>query len=128
MKKIILSLFVASIFLVFVISSCTSRNEEEYFAVQTVDTTGNNQDTTTLVSYQNDIAPIIAGNCSGCHQGGAQSGGVSMNNYAEFSSKVDRVVVMISKTTGFMPKGGQKLPAAKIELINTWKNQGKKDN
>jgi len=126
MKNKIISISIIAILAGFIISGCTNRNEEEYFQTEVVDTT--QQDTVILISYQDDVAPIISANCAGCHQGGGQSGGIELNNYAQFSTNTDAVINSISRETAFMPQGGQKLPATKISLIETWKSQGKKDN
>lgn len=74
---------------------------------------------TTQVSFMNDIKPILVSNCTGCHS--------NYNDYTSTKNDVDKILNRIQRqpgTTGFMPQGGQSLPAAQIELIMKWKADG----
>lgn len=73
-------------------------------------------DTTNLVSYQDDIKPIMANSCLSCHSAGGRSPRLDSleavkANYAQILSEIN---------SGDMPKNGQKLPANQIDLIKEW--------
>lgn len=80
---------------------------------------------TTGVSYANDIAPIIAGNCaiSGCHVSGSQS--PNFASKANVISNAARIKVRTGNRT--MPMGGS-LTQNQIDLIACWVDDGAKDN
>jgi hypothetical protein len=84
------------------------------------------------ISFSNDVNPIIETFCKGCHSGPAPSGGVSLDNYNAILSVVNSGQLMgaISWSNGFvrMPQNQDKLDDCTIEKINTWINEGAKNN
>lgn len=99
------------------------------------------------VSYKADVAPILANNCGECHNpggAGAVATGLVMDNHANLmkGTKYGPVVIpgsSISSTLYLlvagkadpsikMPHGKQPLTAAQIATIETWIEQGAKEN
>ncbi len=99
------------------------------------------------VSYARDIQPILDTHCSECHakgKKGHQDSGLSMDSYADLMKgtrfgpvivKGDSVSSTLSRLIGHkadkainMPHNKQMIPANKVELINTWIDQGAKNN
>ena len=92
------------------------------------------------VDFGNQIQPIFAKNCQGCHQGGAAPADLRLDTAAGIlqGSISGKVVVpgksseslLIEKITGSkgvtMPPNGQKLTAEQIALIRAWIDQGAK--
>lgn len=96
----------------------------------------------TGVSFQNDVRPIFsARGCIGCHGG---SGGLFLETVSNLLSTGNHTPVVIAgngagsvlirklgPTPPFgsrMPLGGQPLPTAEIQIIQTWIDQGAQDN
>jgi hypothetical protein len=73
--------------------------------------------TQSIVSYSNDIAPILALNCVGCHN--------NLNNHAGVSSSSSKALTEMKN--GSMPPNGQ-LPSGFIKKFEDWTTQGKKNN
>ena len=69
--------------------------------------------------YTSDVLPIIQANCGGCHP-----------NYLTFNgakSGVNSILDRIQRaqgSSGFMPRNGSPLPAAQIQTIQDWLNDG----
>jgi len=82
---------------------------------------------TEQLSYTKDIQPLLT-SCSNayCH-GAYHPDGNTLNfeNTVIFAGE-EKFLAAIKHENGFepMPKGGDKLPTADIELIETWINQG----
>lgn len=104
---------------------CTRENEEELFSDINCDTTG-------VISYANDIVPMIQAQCYGCHSGQAQAGaGIILDNYTAFTAYSHRVLEAISKQPNepkFMPQGGSRLPDCFILKLHRWMERGLPDN
>ena len=72
--------------------------------------------------YTENIKPILESSCTACHSGSSSSGGLSLDNYTAAYNAVksgdilDRIQREPNEP-GFMPSGGQKLPAENISLI-----------
>jgi hypothetical protein len=73
--------------------------------------------TQSIVSYSNDIAPILALNCVGCHN--------NLNNHAGVSNWSSKALTEMKN--GSMPPNGQ-LPPGFIKKFEDWTTQGKKNN
>jgi hypothetical protein len=73
--------------------------------------------TQSIVSYSNDIAPILALNCVGCHN--------NLNNHAGVSNWSSKALTEMKN--GSMPPNGQ-LPSGFIKKFEDWTTQGKKNN
>jgi len=89
-------------------------------------------DTVGTVSYQAKVVPILQANCYGCHSGSAPSGGQAMGTYTADKAMATsgKLIGTISHATGFspMPKGGSKLSACKIAVIQKWISAGAPNN
>lgn len=111
--------------LALIMHSCYYDNVEELYPSSSIcDTTD--------VSYQNDVWPIINGNCTGCHGGGAPAGNVSLENYDEIviAANNGSLLGTIRHENGWspMPKGGGKLSDCNIAIIGKWVDDGTPDN
>ncbi len=88
-----------------------------------------NVSSSTKVTFDADIDPIIKASCSPCHVSGGNN-----TDYTVFSSSrtnVDFIINRIKRnqgTPGFMPQGGSKLSAANIAKIEQWKTDGLLEN
>src|SRR5438132_375413 len=90
------------------------------------------------VSFQKQIRPILAKNCSGCHQPAGPQSDLSVTTFADFQKggrkgpafipgKPDDSIViayLTGKTTPQMPFGGKPLPAEQIEIVRQWIKEG----
>ncbi|NQV30212.1 MAG: choice-of-anchor D domain-containing protein [Candidatus Marinimicrobia bacterium] len=92
------------------------------------------------VSYSSAIQPIWNESCTGCH---GSSGGLSLTSYSQLmagnsnngpvvisgNGSGSRLVQKLKGTAGSrMPFGGAALPAATIDLVETWIDQGALNN
>lgn len=93
------------------------------------------------VSFSQDVAPVLALHCNGCHGDG---GGLSTRSYAALMAggNLGRVVIagnadgslLIHFLDGRrgeahrMPLGGQPFSAARIEMFRRWIDEGAKDD
>jgi hypothetical protein len=79
-----------------------------------------------LVSFSNDIYPLISANCIGCHNASFTANDLS--NYAGVKAKVDngsfRLRVLVIRD---MP-GYCTLPDSSIQQIECWLSSGAKNN
>lgn len=99
------------------------------------------------VSFAKDVHPILETHCMECHvkgKQGHQDSGLSMGSYAELmkgtnfgpvivkgdslSSTLSRLISHKADKSINMPHDKQKIPNKQIELINTWIDQGAKNN
>lgn len=89
-------------------------------------------DTTGTISYTAKVVPILQTNCYGCHSGGNPSGGQAMGTYTADKTMASsgKLVGVITHATGFspMPKGGAKLSACQIAVIQKWIQAGAPNN
>lgn len=133
MKKLLLLLSVAGL-----ISSCTNDNlEEMHPTVAQCDTTG-------LVSFANDILPIMNLHCGtdniGCHINSGADGGCGFANYADMMdylvspAKDTKFIKTIThdptlSASLYMPQGtSEKIDDCSIQKIQAWINRGKLNN
>ncbi len=79
------------------------------------------------ISYAQDIQPILATNCVGCHSSAAPSGGVVLDNYNSVKSVASsgRLYGAVAHLSGYkpMPPSGQ-LDNCSILKIKAWIHQG----
>ncbi len=132
MKKLLLLLGVAGF-----ITSCTSDNLEELHP------TAPPCDTTGVISFANDIQPIMNLQCGtnnvGCHINSAADGGCGFANYTDMLD----YLVSTTKDTKFlntikhqnisvslyMPQGtSEKIDDCSIQKLEAWINRGKLNN
>jgi WD40 repeat protein len=94
------------------------------------------------VSFKNEIAPILAARCAGCHGGTESKGGYRLNSFAalqtagetEFTpisgGKLDESylweLVASDDADTRMPKEADPLPAEQLDAIKRWIEQGAK--
>jgi hypothetical protein len=94
---------------------------------------------TTNVSYSGTIAPIINTNClTACHGDNVYQsfgGGYNLQGYTNFKNMATMnnstlLINCINWAPGYdqMPNNGQKLSSCNILLIQTWINDGAKNN
>src|SRR5438105_4622133 len=90
------------------------------------------------VSFQKQIRPILAKNCSGCHQPAGRQSDLSVTTFVDLqkggrkgpafvAGKPDESVViayLTGKTTPQMPFGGKPLATEQIDLIRQWILEG----
>ena len=110
--------------LMIVCSSCYYDVEEElYLSIEC---------STTDMSYQNDILPIISNNCFNCHNAASNFGGVTLEGFSTLKTYVDngQLLGVIKHESGFspMPKNSPKLLECEIEKIDAWINSGAPNN
>jgi hypothetical protein len=90
----------------------------------------------TKISFKNDVAPIFASRCSGCH---GNQGGLSLASYSDvMKGGVIGVVIVPSDpnnsllykyvSTGVMPKSGGQLTKEQVQIIMNWISQGALNN
>ncbi len=79
------------------------------------------------ITYSDDIQPIIASNCLGCHSSPPRNGApFPLVNFQQVSSRSGGVLSAVSLQTGqpgAMPPAGR-IPQASIDLINQWIQDG----
>lgn len=99
------------------------------------------------VSFAKDVHPVLEKHCMECHvkgKKGHQDSGLSMESYAELmkgtnfgpvivksdsiSSTLSRLISHKADKSINMPHHKQMIPAKEIEIINTWIDQGAKNN
>ena len=91
-------------------------------------------------SFQDDILPILTNRCAfaGCHVAGGP-GGIDLRTYDAVIAGGSKGAIVIAGDAGEselvkqivegkMPPGGPPLPAAQIQLITDWINDGAKNN
>lgn len=89
---------------------------------------------TPQISFKNDVAPIVIGNCgqSGCHDGTRE--GRALTNYSQVMHMVvpgqpyqsELFNVMATNGPNVMPPSP--LPNAQVKIVYIWILQGAKDN
>lgn len=81
-----------------------------------------------MVSFTNDVFPIVQENCLGCHSEPNPSNGYDFSQPKVFQTiaKTGKVYLAISHADGAtaMPFLGDKLPQTKIDLIKKWIDEG----
>ena len=99
------------------------------------------------VSYSKAVQPILSKNCSECHapgKPGLEASGLDTTSYASlmkggkfgalvkpgdaFTSALNMLVEGRAHPSIRMPHGKDKLPAADIETLKSWVNQGAKND
>ena len=99
------------------------------------------------VSYNKDVQPILAKNCSECHapgQKGFQASGLDTTSYQSLmkggkfgplvkpgdalTSALNMLVEGRVHSSIQMPHGRAKLPDKDIEILKVWVNEGAKNN
>lgn len=130
MKNILIIAGLISLF-----SSCYYDNVDELHPqITPCDTTG-------VVSFANDIQPIMLHNCGSenpaCHQGDASQSGYGLENYNAVISTINNSGVFLEtithdpsiSTSKWMPQNSTaKLNDCSIQQIEAWMNRGTPNN
>jgi hypothetical protein len=76
--------------------------------------------------YSANIKPIIDKYCIGCHAYPNASGSVDLSSYSgvSTSAKNGTLLSSLTRTTNWMPKGGNKLSDCQIKQFEKWINAG----
>lgn len=121
--KIFLPLFFVLCFALF--NACRKESEEDLIAdfVYCKDS---------LVSFSDNILPILQQECVSCHSGGGAEAGVKLDGYANLMNTVDSITLMavITHENGYepMPQGRPIMNECKINTIQMWIREGMQDN
>ena len=80
--------------------------------------------------FGNFVQPLIKAKCQGCHSGANPQGGVRLDNYAEIKTLAlnGRLYASLTKSGGWMPKGGAKLDDCSLQKIQFWIAGGALEN
>jgi len=94
------------------------------------------------VSFKNEVAPVLAARCAGCHGGAEAKGGYRLNSFAALQAagdtdfapltpgKLDESylweLVSTDDAETRMPKGGDPLTAEQLDALRRWIEQGAK--
>lgn len=119
MKTSVIGLLIAFIFLLF---SCSKSDNSD--GVMN-DPNSEDPDATTL-SYQNDVRPIIQGNCLSCHGNPPTNNApMSLTSLSLVKSAIENrnLLSRINNTTNPMPPDGL-MPQSARQLISDWATQG----
>ncbi|MBK9671450.1 MAG: hypothetical protein IPO70_04195 [Bacteroidetes bacterium] len=81
---------------------------------------------TSNVTYTTKVKPFIDLKCKGCHNSGNAPNGINLETYTSCVAAAQSGALLGSikhqAPYSNMPKGGQKLPACEIDIINNWIN------
>jgi len=109
---------------IFFFTACSYDTEDEIF--RDVDCN------TEMLSYLQDVLPILEANCLECHSSSVAEAGVILEGYTNLKFWVDmgRVQGSIKQESGFspMPPLGMELNNCEIEKIISWIDQGALEN
>lgn len=101
-------------------------------APNTIDCISNNCDTLANISYANDIQPILARSCTGCHNNSSQGGDYNLANYPGVSISVNNgsLIGATEHSNGYsaMPPNSDKIPSCDIKTLKVWIQEGALNN
>lgn len=88
---------------------------------------------TLLVSFSEDVLPILTNNCFGCHSNLNAPDftfGIAFEDYEDIAFSSNLIVGAIKHSDGFpqMPKNRAQLDTCQINTIEAWVNQGTLEN
>lgn len=108
------------------LSNCSYDSEEDLIEVQNDD-----DEVPILITYDQDIRPILQNNCVVCHASPPVNGApFALINYDQVSQRADLILTAISRQNGqaaAMPPPGR-LPQSTIDLIEQWIEDEKPEN
>ena len=109
---------------------CTNDSESDLLVIDDPETDNPIDDddgVEATVTFTEDIQPIIASNCLGCHSNPPRNGApfalVTFDQVRSRSSAVLRTVSLQTGEPGAMPPSGR-IPQASINLIEQWIDEG----
>lgn len=122
MKNLVIILILA----LAALTGCYRDNEADLYPV-------NGSCETTGVTYAATVVPILQSNgCLSCHSGGAPSGNISLEGYANVRSAAisGKLYGVINHSAGYspMPQGGNKMSNCNINKIKAWIDSGSINN
>jgi hypothetical protein len=87
-------------------------------------------DTIGGAKYATFIQPLVQTKCKGCHSGNNPQGGIKLTTYAEIQTLAlnGKLYGSVTKSTGWMPKGGAKLDDCALIKLKTWIDAGAPEN
>jgi mono/diheme cytochrome c family protein len=109
-------LFLLAVFSVSLILTSCSKDEDE--------------PAVTKVTYNNAAKSVLVTNCAPCHV----TEGANPNKWDDYNTakaKIDAILDRVNRdatAAGFMPNGGAKLSASKIDILTQWKADGLLEN
>lgn len=112
------------IFIILLSFSCTYNNVEETYKDFIPDCDTN------VVSYSQDIAPILDMNCVVCHGGVSPEAGLDLSTYGNVFANRENIKNRINRPLGdpfVMPQSGP-MVQCNIDKVNAWINQGALNN
>lgn len=126
MKRLVSSLIITVIFLLFTVS-CYYDNEESLYPVL------NSSCDTTNVTFTGKIVSMLSNNCLSCHSNATAPGsgnGITLENYADVKARATAIAGSINQTGPYspMPKNGGKLKACLITQFGIWVRNGAPNN
>jgi len=113
--------FVNFLFLVFflMIFSCTKDKVDDNVNLVCAD----------VVSFGQEIEPLMNQHCIGCHNSSSASGGYNLEGHTNISNQADQIIgVMQASGFQLMPIGGPALNDDLIQRFLCWIEQGKLNN
>ncbi len=106
--------------------SCSNVSESDL-----IDNANDPADPNALVTYEDNILPIIQSACLGCHTDPPVNGApfplVNFNEVDQRASMILNRMSLQSGAPGAMPPSGR-LPQATIDLVDQWITDGKLEN
>lgn len=111
----------SSLFICYIISSCTNENPETLI---------NKEPVSGMVTYKQNVKSIINNNCISCHSTVPRNGApMSLATYVDVKNAIESRGLLnrisLEKGNGLlMPQGGPKLPQTAIDIIIQWKQEG----
>lgn len=116
-------IFLPAILVIATFAGCYYDNEEELYPGQASCDSIN-------VTYSASLAPVLAAQCNGCHNGTGAPAGISTDNYTSVVANISRISGAINHQQGYsaMPKGQLKLDDCTLAKFKKWINSGTPNN
>jgi len=80
------------------------------------------------VTYSNEVAPLLASRCTGCHSGATPQGNLRLTTYDEVKAAAQsgKLYGSVAQLPGYapMPKGGSALSPCFVSKIKAWIDNG----
>jgi hypothetical protein len=118
------SFFLIAIFIFCLAAGCTKTSQEALMDQKLCA-----KDT---ISFHEDIAPMLHSNCLPCHSASQASGSIILETYDDISGLAGTgyLLGVIKHDPGYlpMPNNGGQLSNCQIKAVETWINQGTKNN
>ncbi len=85
---------------------------------------------TANISYNNFIQQLVQTRCQGCHSGTNPQGAINLENYQNVKTVAGNglLYTVVTRTSNWMPKGGQKMDDCTTSKIKAWIDRGMPNN